>query len=151
MTTYSHINTTCPGALALQAPLCYTEVDRKEMACVKNKWNILLLIVYLISAPICAVLSITNLGVLALVLPVLPTFCSQLLLCRVSNRVWVRCLPLAPVLILLGIAGFYLVRDSGWDRLGALIFGVASIAPAVGTGLGWGAWDLGKWVRQRNE
>lgn len=31
MTTYSHIPTTYSGALALQAPLCYTEIDRKEM------------------------------------------------------------------------------------------------------------------------
>ena len=110
----------------------------------KNKWNILLLLIYLISAPICAVLAITSLGVFALVLPVLPAFCSQLLLCRVSKRTWVRCLPLVPVAVLLGIAGFYLVRDSGWDRLAALIFGLASIAPAVGDGLGWGVWYLGK-------
>ncbi len=117
----------------------------------KNKWNILLLTVYLISAPICVVLSITNLGVFALALPVLPAFCSQLLLCRVSKRAWVRCLPLVPVAALLGIAGFYLLRDSGWDRLGALIFGFASIAPAVGTGLGWGVWYLGKRMKQENQ
>ena len=106
----------------------------------KNKWNILLLAVYLISAPVCAALSITSLGVLALVLPVVPSFCSQLLLCRVSKRTWVRCLPFVPVVVLLGIAGFYLVRDSGWDRLAALIFGLAGIAPAVGVGLGWALW-----------
>ena len=115
----------------------------------KNKWNILLLTVYLISAPVCVVLSITNLGVFALVLPVLPAFCSQLLLCRVSERTWVRCLPLVPVLILLSIAMFYLVRDSGWDRLAALIFGFASIAPAVGTGLGWGIWVLYRSYKKR--
>lgn len=106
----------------------------------KNKWNILLLAVYLISAPVCAVLSITNLGLLSLVLPVLPSFCSQLLLCRVSRRRWVQALPLLPVAALLAMAGFYLVRDSGWDRLAALIFGVAGIAPAVGVGLGWALW-----------
>lgn len=108
----------------------------------KNKWNILLLAAYLITAPICTMLSINYLGVFALVLPVVPAFCSQLLLCRVSGRTWVRCLPLVPVLILLSMAMFYLVRDSGWDRLAALLIGLASIAPAVGNGLGWGAWYL---------
>jgi len=117
----------------------------------KNKWNILLLAVYLITAPICAVLSINYLGVVALVIPVVPAFCSQLLLCRVSGRTWVRCLPLVPVLILLSIAMFYLVRDSGWDRLAALLIGLASIAPAVGTGLGWGVWYLGKRMEQEKE
>ena len=109
----------------------------------KIKWSILLLtIVYLVSAPVCAVLAITDLGVLALCLPALPAFCSQLLLCELSKKTWVRCLPLLPVLILLGFAGFYLIRDDGWDRLAALIFGLAGIAPAVGTGLGWGVWYL---------
>ncbi len=117
----------------------------------KNKWNILLLTVYLISAPICVALSITNLGVFALVLPVLPAFCSQLLLCRVSGKTWVRCLPLVPVLLLLSIAMFYLVRDSGWDRLAALIFGLASIAPAVGNFLGWGVWYLNERREQKAE
>jgi len=135
----------------MQAPLCYTEADRKELVFVKNKWNILLLTAYLISAPICVVLSITNLGVFALVLPVLPAFCSQLLLCRVSERTWVRCLPLVPVAGLLGIAMFYLMRDNGWDRLAALLVGLASIAPAAGTGLGWGVWALWRWRRKRYE
>lgn len=117
----------------------------------KNKWNILLLAVYLISAPVCAMLSITRLGVFALALPVVPSFCSQLLLCRVSRRRWVQALPLLPVAALLAIAGFYLVRDSGWDRLAALIFGVAGIAPAVGVGLGWGIWYLGKRKEQENK
>ena len=109
----------------------------------KIKWSILLLtIVYLVSAPVCAVLALTNLGVLALCLPALPAFCSQLLLCEVSKKTWVRCLPFVPVLILLSAALFYLVRDSGWDRLAALIFGLAGIAPAVGSGLGWGVWYL---------
>lgn len=117
----------------------------------KNKWNILLLLTYLMSAPICAVLSITSLGVFALVLPVLPAFCSQLLLCRVSQKTWVRCLPLVPVAVLLGIAGFYLVRDSGWDRLAALIFGLSAIAPAAGNGLGWCVWYLGKRMERGKE
>ena len=117
----------------------------------RNKWDILLLVIYLVSAPVCTVLSITSLGVFALTLPVMPAFCSQLLLCRVSKKTWVRCLTFVPVAVLLGIAGFYLVRDSGWDRLGALIFGLASIAPLVGNGLGWGVWHLAKRKEQKIE
>lgn len=117
----------------------------------KNKWNILLLAVYLITAPICTVISINYLGVFALILPVVPAFCSQLLLCRVSKRTWVRCLPFVPVVMLLSIAMFYLVRDSGWDRLAALLIGLASIAPVAGTALGWGVWYLGKRRERENE
>ena len=117
----------------------------------KNKWNILLLAIYLVTAPICAVLAVTRLGVFALSLPVVPAFCSQLLLCRASKRNWVRCLPLVPVVTLLGMAGFYLVRDDSWDRLAALIIGLASIAPAVGDGLGWGVWYLGKRRKQETQ
>ena len=118
----------------------------------KNKWSILLLtVIYLVSAPVCAVLSLTNLGVLALTLPALPAFCSQFLLCEVSKKTWVRCLPFVPVAILLSIALFYLVRDSGWDRLAALLVGLASIAPAAGNGLGWGVWYFGKRREQKTE
>lgn len=118
----------------------------------KNKWRILVLtIVYLVSAPVCAVLALTNLGVLALCLPALPAFCSQFLLCEVSRKTWVRCLPFVPVLLLLSVALFYLVRDSGWDRLAALLIGLASIAPAVGNGLGWGVWYLTKRREQKAE
>lgn len=151
LTGYPRNKTTYSQTLAHAAGFCYTEADRKELVFVKNKWNILLLAVYLISAPVCAVLSITNLGILSLVLPVLPSFCSQLLLCRVSRRRWVQALPLLPVAALLAMAGFYLIRDSGWDRLAALIFGVAGIAPAVGVGLGWSIWYLMQRKQQENE
>ena len=118
----------------------------------KIKWSILLLtVVYLVSAPVCAVLAITDLGVLALCLPALPAFCSQFLLCEVSKKTWVRCLPFVPVAILLSIALFYLVRDSGWDRLAALIFSLTSIAPAVGNGLGWGVWYFAKRREQKDQ
>ena len=115
----------------------------------KNKWNVLLLVIYLISVPVCIVLPIAELSVYSLALPVLPAFCSQLLLCRVSRRAWVRCLPLLPIAALLGLAGFYMLRDNGWDRLAALIFGVFSIAPAVGVVFGWGTWWITRWMKKK--
>ena len=36
------------------------------------------------------------------------------------------------------------MRDSGWDRLAALIFGLVSIAPAVGIVLAWVVWFLSR-------
>lgn len=69
-----------------------------------------------------------------------PFFCVQLLLCRLSKRRQIRIVPMLPVVILAGMALFCLVRDSGWDRLGALIFGLAAIAPTVGIALGWCVW-----------
>lgn len=61
-----------------------------------------------------------------------PFFCAQLLLCRLTPRWQIRLVPALPVVILAGMALFYLVRDSGWDMLAALIFGLACIAPALG-------------------
>lgn len=77
---------------------------------------------------------------LLLYLTVVPFFCAQLLLCRLTKRWWLRCQPLVPVAIALAMAAFYLIRDSGWDRLAALIFGLICIAPAVGIALGWCVW-----------
>ena len=114
----------------------------------KNKWNILLLIVYLITAPICAAAVVGNFRIWTVAMTVVPSFCTQLLLCRVTKRVWLRLLPILPILALLAIAGFYFVRDSGWDRLGALIVGVTAIAPAVGVVLGWGVWALCLWLKK---
>lgn len=148
MTTYSYIMTTYPGALALQAPLCYTG-NRKERISMKNKWNILLLALWLVSSVVCVWNWLSFIDLPSFFIPFIPAFCSQLLLCRATKNGWLRSLPVLPVLFLLGIAGFYLVRDSGWDRLGALIFGLAAIAPAVGIALGWGIWVLCLWHKKR--
>lgn len=85
---------------------------------------------------------LTFINIPSFILPVIPAFCIQLLLCRVTKHGWLRALPVLPVLGLLCIAGFYFVRDSGWDRLAALIFAIAAIAPAVGTAAGWLVWWL---------
>lgn len=80
-----------------------------------------------------------------------PFFCGQLLLCRTTSRKRLRLLPVLPVMALAGMAAFYLIRDSGWDRLAALILGLAAIAPAVGIGLGWGMWVFALWNKKRHK
>ena len=107
----------------------------------KDKSNLLLIMLMTVSAVACVVLwqiEITWVFVLSAV----PFFCVQLLLCRLNRKWWIRLQPILPIAVLGGMALFYLVRDSGWDRLGALIFGLAAIAPAVGVVLGWGVWAI---------
>ena len=106
----------------------------------KNRLNIALFVIWLVSAVLCTVNWLTFLDVPSFLLPIIPSFCSQWLLCRITKNGWLRALPLLPVLFLLSLAGFYLVRDSGWDRLAALIFALAAIAPAAGAGFGWLFW-----------
>ncbi|MBQ3556787.1 MAG: hypothetical protein IJA11_03200 [Oscillospiraceae bacterium] len=108
----------------------------------KNRLNIALLTIWFVGAVVCVVNWLTFINIPSFILPVIPAFCIQLLLCRVTKNGWLRALPVLPVLGLLGIAGFYFVRDSGWDRLAALIFAIAAIAPAVGTAAGWLVWWL---------
>jgi len=55
-----------------------------------------------------------------------------LLLLRLTGNLPVRLIPLLPIVLMLALAGYYWVFGSGWDRLITLIFGLASIAPAVG-------------------
>ena len=107
----------------------------------KQTINWLLAILMTISTVACIVL--WNIDILwVFVLSAIPFFCIQLLLCRLTGRWWTRILPAVPVVLVAGAALFLLLRDSGWDRLGALIFGLASIAPTVGIALGWGTWWL---------
>jgi len=61
-----------------------------------------------------------------------PFFCLQLLVLRLTRKLPVRLIPLLPIALMLALAGYYWVFGSGWDRLATLIFGLASIAPAVG-------------------
>ena len=116
----------------------------------KNKWNRLLLAACILSAVLCAAIWNLNEGYV-LCLSAAPFFCLQLLLCRVTRKRWLRAIPELPVAVLLIIAGFYFFRDSGWDRLAALIFGLLAIAPAVGCLLGWGVWGIPILCRRRRE
>lgn len=107
----------------------------------KQKTNLLLTMLMTVSAVACVVL--WHIEILwVFVLSAVPFFCAQLLLCRLTGRWWTRTLPAIPVVLVAGTALFYLLRDSGWDRLGALIFGLAAIAPTVGIVLAWGLWFL---------
>ncbi len=106
----------------------------------KNRWNIALFVIWLVSAVLCAVNWLTFLDVPSFLLPILPSFCSQWLLCRITKNGWLRALPVLPVLALLALAGWYAIFGSGWDMLAALIFALAAIAPAVGAGFGWLFW-----------
>ena len=108
----------------------------------KNRLNIALLAIWLVSTVICVINWLTFLDLPAFFLPFLPAFCSQLLLCRVTKSGRLRALPVLPVLALLALAGWYAVFGSGWDMLAALIFALAAIAPAVGVAAGWLAWWL---------
>lgn len=111
----------------------------------KKRLNITLLVLWLVSTAVSIVNWITFIDLPSFVLPLIPAFCSQLLLCRVTKSGWLRALPALPVAALLALAGWHAIFGSGWDMLAALIFAFASIAPAVGVGLGWLAW----WLMQR--
>jgi hypothetical protein len=114
----------------------------------KQKTNLILVLIMAVSSVACVVLwQIEILWVF--VLSAVPFFCVQLLLCRLVPRWWVRILPMVPIVVLAGAALYLLIRDSGWDRLGALIFGLATIAPMVGTALGWGIWAFCLWRGKR--
>ena len=105
----------------------------------EHKTDVFLAILLAVSTLACIIAWNAEILVLFYITAV-PFFCGQLLLCRMTSRNWLRLLPALPVATLAGMALFYLVRDSGWDRLGALIFGLAAIAPAVGIALGWCVW-----------
>lgn len=116
----------------------------------KHKTDLALGLVMTASAFACVVLwQIEILWVF--VLSAVPFFCVQLLLCRLSGRWVLRLQPILPVAVLAAIALFYFVRESGWDRLGALILGLACIAPAVGIVLGWLVWWICKVIGERKQ
>ena len=113
----------------------------------KQKVNLILAVLMAVSTAACVVLWEVEI-VWAFVLSTVPFFCVQLLLCRLVPRWWVRILPVTPVALLIGAALYLLIRDSGWDRLGALIFGLAAIGPPVGVGLGWVTWLICKFRKR---
>ena len=97
----------------------------------KEKTNVILVLGLTLSTIGCVVAWYDNPAWL-LYLTAVPFFCIQLLLCRLSKRWQIRIIPVLPVALMGAIALFYLLRDSGWDRLGAVIFGLACIAPILG-------------------
>lgn len=107
----------------------------------KTRSDRVLLLLFVLSLPVCVWAWLFWIPLL-LFFPVVPCFCLQLWMCRVVRSWWLRAIPALPTLVLGGLALFFLVRDSGWDRLGAFIFGVGTIAPAVGVLFGWAVYLL---------
>ncbi len=112
----------------------------------KNKLDLVLLAVFLLSLPVCVWAWCSNI-VLLLFITAVPFFCLQLLLCRVTGSLTARLVPVLPVLLSLAGALYYAVRYSGWDALAALILALAAIAPTVGIALGWLVW----WLMQHHK
>ena len=116
----------------------------------KNRLNIALLAIWFVGAVVCVVNWLTFINIPSFILPVIPAFCIQLLLCRATKNGWLRALPVLPVLGLLGLAGWYYIVGTGWDHLAALIFAIAAIAPAVGTVFGWLVWWVTELKKRNN-
>lgn len=95
------------------------------------KQDLGLMLVLVLSALLCVVCAFVEISML-LFATVVPFFCLQLLLLRLTKRLPVRLIPVYPIALMLALAGYYWIFGSGWDRLATLIFGLASIAPAVG-------------------
>ena len=118
----------------------------------KDRQNQLLLAGGILSAALCV--TAWNMDIiLAVHVVALPFFCVQLLLCRVSaqRRRWLRAIPAVPIVLWLLLAGFYFLRDSGCDRLAALVFALMAIAPGAGCLLGWAAWGIPILRRRRRK
>jgi len=116
----------------------------------QQKSNLVLTLLMTVSAIGCVVAWYVEPSWL-LYITVVPFFCAQLLLCRVTASWAARSAPVLPVILALGMAEFYFIRDSGWDRLGALILGLAAIAPAVGIALGWAVWWICRALHKRKQ
>lgn len=97
----------------------------------KDPANRKLLIAFLLGAALCAVVWCVDISML-LFATVVPFFCLQLLLLRLTKKPFLRLIPVYPVVLMLLGAGYYWLFGSGWDGLAALILGFASIAPIVG-------------------
>ena len=91
-----------------------------------------LVIGFLFGIALCAGCFLTDRIELVLFATVVPFFFAQLWLLRKTRKLWLRLLPVYPILLLLLAAGYYWIFGTGWDALAALIFGLMSIAPTVG-------------------
>ena len=91
----------------------------------------ILLVLFLVSIPLCIFSWLFDIR-LMLVLPFLPLFCLQLLICRRTGKRLLRLIPFGLVLLWAGFGGLILLLASGWDELLGLIMLFSSIAPAAG-------------------
>jgi hypothetical protein len=90
-----------------------------------------LLVGFLLSVLLCAAVWCIDITMVLFVLG-LPFFCLQLLLLRLTKKPLLRLIPTYPIVLLLLAAGYFWFFGQGWDALAALIFGLMSIAPALG-------------------
>lgn len=97
----------------------------------KDPANKKLLIAFLLGVALCAVVWCVDITMVLFAL-VVPFFCLQLLLLRVTKKLYLRLIPVYPIALLLLAAGYYAAFGKGWDALAALIFSLLAIAPAVG-------------------
>ena len=97
----------------------------------KDRTNRNLLLGVVLGAALCAVVWWIDIAMVLFALTV-PFFCAQLLLLRLTRKWPVRLLPVYPILLLLGAAGYYLLFGKGWDGLAALILALIAAGPAVG-------------------
>ena len=97
----------------------------------KNRTDRTLLLGFVLGVAACIAACMTDISFLFFT-TVLPFFCAQLLMLRKTKKPWLRLLPVYPVVLLLLAAGYYWMFGKGWDALAALIFALASIAPAAG-------------------
>jgi len=128
----------------------------------KNRTDKILLVVFLLSLPVCAFIILNflqvidfNLGLgsaargwLAVTLPAVPAFCLQLLLCR-RTRWWIAALPGLAVIGTALWSTYGVFTAIGWDTLGYGILLLLCAAPAAGFVLAWAVYGFGKLHRKR--
>ena len=91
-----------------------------------------LLIGFLLGIALCALCCLSEQIELVLFATAVPFFFGQLWLLKKAKKLWLRLLPVYPIVLLLLAAGYFWFFGKGWDALAALIFGLMSIAPTVG-------------------
>lgn len=107
----------------------------------KNRTNLLLLVLFLLSLALCVGFWFWNIAWL-LFLPAVPAFSLQMLLCRMGRWKLLRAVPLVLAAAMAAL-GFYYGQQPG---LGESLFGVilllGAVSPAVGAVLAWAVWGL---------
>lgn len=116
----------------------------------RNKLNLTLLLLWAAGTVACVTGVLYTFDLWWLVLCAVPSFCAQLLMCRLTRRWWLRLIPALPAALLLAAALFYFVRDDGWDRLAALIFAFAGAVSGTGIFFGWVAF-LPRWKHKKEK
>lgn len=107
----------------------------------KNRFDLSLLMLFFCSVPVCLWAGGLDIRWL-LILPGLPVFFLQLLLCRRTGELGIRILPTALLLLFALTGGIIVLVGVGWDTLLGWIMLLASIAPAIAILLAWGGYIL---------